>query len=321
MHPGAAFHAVPSEREAKAISQSLIARNAEAAATLDRIGDMESRCKSRDDADEKDSRTSAPSRDVNRDASMSSSARSRDARGTGPLGDADAGGAVEEAAPCINVVVKADVQGAADAVAQCVMRQSTKDCPIRILYAGVGDVTESDILRSSATRGIKGGLDDSLIIAFNVRVGARVANQARGKIDIISHALIYKLEDDIAERIASYERSRRPSEATAAVAGVMRAFDGGAIAGCLVQDGAIKVGTMSRVLRFAPDGSSDTREVVYEGKVSSLKQFAKDVRSVSKGSECGVGIQGWSDFMEGDVIECFAVSEGAGANMRKGKAL
>lgn len=209
--------------------------------------------------------------------------------------------------PVLNVVLKADVQGGADAVAQCIERLSSAERPIRIVQTGVGEVTENDLTLASATRNTKGNVDECLIVAFNVRVSTGAKRLARrSSIDLVTHKLIYKLEEDLIRRNEESIASRQGSEEVVAVAGCSRVFDDGAIAGVLVQDGKMELGKLGRVMRL-PVGSGTVREMVHEETITSLKQFAKDVRSVSKGEECGIGFAEWKKFAAGDVIECVNV--------------
>jgi translation initiation factor IF-2 len=311
--PGAEFLSVIDEREAKALSQEMITLNSEAASTLDAIADTDRR------AAHEDRRLQSESQSAQSDMALGSSTATT---GEAFVNDALAGDdpmSFASSVPFINVIVKADVQGAADAVAQCVKRKETNECPIRVLQAGVGDVVESDVLLASAVSGLKGNRDECYIVAFNVRVRAKTAGQARGKLRVLSHSLIYKVEEEIEELVKTLTASRQRKERTIGAAGVVRVFEQGSVAGCLVQDGFVGIGVHCRVLRFPRGESSMTREVIHEAKITSLKQFSKDARSVAKGSECGVALQGWSSFEAGDVLECIEIAEGSLIAGRRGR--
>jgi translation initiation factor IF-2 len=310
--PGAELLGMPSERKAKDMSQGIILRNAQASATLDLIEDMERRAAEMASKHSiKYSNSVATTSFAPQDHVSASVTKTEDE------GDVSEETAAPEknTSPVVNVVIKADVQGGADAVAQCVERLSSVDCPIRILHVGVGEVTENDVLLASATRHVKNNTDESLVIAFNVRVANKALSVAkRASVDLLAHNLIYKLEEDIIQRNKDMVESRQSKENTVGAAGCVRVFEEGAIAGCLVQDGAMAVGKLGRVMRFPRDGT--VREVVFQSEISSIKQLAKDVRKVSKGSECGIAFAGYSGFLAGDVIECVEIEEAGGSRAK-----
>lgn len=297
--PGAEMIVVPSEKAAKALSHSMVARNAEAMATLEMAN-----------AVEKERAAAALQRSHLSQTDGDASGTVQAVGGSGPEED---GEEFAEQVPAVNVVIKGDVQGSADAVAQCVQALSTPLSPIRVLSSGVGDVSDADVQLASATSKVKGNHDDAVIIAFNVRVVESAKRHARrAGLDVLSHSLIYHLEDELEARLSRGVKSRESTEELLGKASVVRVFDGGAIAGCTVDDGLIAAGADGRVLRFPTDGSgSSAREEIYTGTIESVKHFAKSVRSVSKGSECGVGFAGWSKFAPGDVIESVRITKGA----------
>jgi translation initiation factor IF-2 len=328
IQPGAEIVAVAGgEREAKALSQSVVARNARAVSTVDMIQDIERRAleaQSKANAQEAGARAGDASGDVDA-APPASAATGATAPASEPAAADGAAAMSPVPVPVVNVIIKADVQGVADAVAQCVERLSSAECPIRILQSNVGDVTENDVQLVSATRTVKNNVDESLIVAFNVRVSSGAKSLAkRASVDLLAHALIYKLEEDVIARNKRSVQSRQTRESVVGVAGCTRVFDDGAIAGCLVQDGSMLVGKLGRVLRFPADGLSTCREVVHEEEIASIRQFAKDVKAVAKGSECGVSFEAWKLFVPGDVIECVDVQapaggRGASANKKAGR--
>lgn len=309
IQPGAELLGVVNEKKAKTVSQGIVARNALADSTVDLIADLERRAEMKAVRNSDKSAVPATPAGV---AEKASSASVENGDGGETAGNINEGSSSEGAGnvpvPTINIIVKADVQGAADAVAQCVERLSSADCPVRILSVGVGDVTDNDVILASATQRVKGNIDESLVVAFNVRVpqGAKTLAK-RSTVDVLTHSLIYKLEEDLMARNKDLIQSREKKEHVVGAAGIVRVFEDGAIAGCLVQDGKVLVGNLARVLRFPVGGSDSIREPVHEGTIGSIKQFAKDVRSVAKGSECGLGIEGWGGFLPGDVIECIQV--------------
>lgn len=318
IQPGSLVFGVANEKEAKAASQDIIGRNAQAEATLDLVKDLQRRAVDAELKAARSRETKGTGQEASSSAGRVPASASREGD-SGPHGHGE-GGAQQDPAcppgngqlpiPTVNVVVKADVQGVADAVAQCLQRLSSAECPVRILSVGVGDVTDNDVILASATGKVKGNIDEAMIVAFNVRTSQGTKSLAsRSSVDVLCHSLIYKLEEEVIARNKEMVRSREKREHIAGAAGVLRVFENGAIAGCRVQDGSIHLEKLARVLRYPPGGSDTIREVVHEGPISSIKQFAKDVKVVSKGSECGVGLEGWGGFLPGDVIECVVVEE------------
>jgi translation initiation factor IF-2 len=322
IQPGAELIAVAGgEREARLQSAHIVARNSLAQSTLDLIDDIERRMK---EAQNKADIS------AEKDASMHSQSADFSEPALGTMKDAGSAGdesirvaaarssetaatdALDSPVPVLNVVVRADVKGVADAVTQVIERLSSDDRPIRMLSSGVGDVTENDVRLVSATRNVKKNIDESMIVAFNVRVSnGAMLTARRSSVDVLKHGLIYKLEEDIKSRNRASISVRLEREIVVGVAGCIRVFEEGAVAGCRVQDGGMKVGVLARVLRFPADKASTAREIVHEEPISSLKQFASDVQSVEKGSECGIGFVNWRMFKPGDVVECVEVVTGA----------
>ncbi len=224
----------------------------------------------------------------------------------------------EDAGPkgMVNVLIKGDVQGSADAVAQCLSKLATKRYGLRVLAARVGDVNDSDLALAAATARVKGSTDDALIVAFNVRAsGPTIRKARRAGVDVVQHKLIYHLEDEVKARIEEHVRRWETREKSLGKAQVVRVFEDGAIAGCSIDDGKIAVGTQGRVLRFPADKSSESgmeREIVYTGTIGSLKHFSKDIRVAAKGTECGIGFADWAGFMPGDVVESVEIVKGTG---------
>lgn len=321
--PGAELVAISGgEKEAKLRSSQVTGRNVLAQSTIDLIEDIERRRKEEQSkADAKAEIVAADPAATRTDtADIHGQNDTEISGGADPSGEMDAIGSSsnEDAIPILNVVIKADVQGAADAVAQCVERLNTSDTPIRVLSVGVGDVTENDVTFVSATQSVKKNVNEFMIVAFNVKVasGARVVAR-RGRVDILRHSLIYKLEDNIVLRNKKFLQTRQVRENIVGVAGCIRVFEDGAVAGCRVQDGDLKLGMIGRVLRFGADKTSTERVVVHQEQISSLKHFSKDVRKVEKGSECGVGLGDWKGFEPGDLLECVeAVSGNANEKTR-----
>lgn len=327
IHPGAELVAISGgEKEAKLRSSQVTERNVLAQSTVDLIEDIERR------QNEEQSKADAKAESIGAEpaATVADAVDTHLQNGIETSGGSDVTGETsaiatsastsnDDAVPILNVVVKADVQGAADAVAQCVERLNSTESPIRVLSVGVGDVTENDVTLVSATQSLKRNANEFMIVAFNVKVAssARVG-AGRRRVDILRHSLIYKLEDDIVLRNKNFAQTRQVRENIVGVAGCIRVFENGAVAGCRVQDGDLKLGMLGRVLRFSADKSSTEREVVHEEPISSLKQFSKDVRKVEKGSECGVGLGDWKGFEPGDLLECVEAVTGKAKDKNSG---
>jgi translation initiation factor IF-2 len=201
------------------------------------------------------------------------------------------------------IIIKADVQGSAEVLADSLTKLSTDKVKIRIIHSGVGAINESDVLLASAS--------EAIIIGFNVRPDRNAADVAdREDIDIRHHSVIYAVTDEIKQAM---EGLLEPTfkEARIGAASVREIFKVpkfGVIAGCLVTDGRItRSGDVrARLLR--------DNVVVHEGKIGSLRRFKDDVSEVKSGVECGIGFDGFNDIKVGDVIECFMMERVVVAN-------
>lgn len=195
------------------------------------------------------------------------------------------------------IILKCDVQGSIEAVRSTIVKSRTDQATVRILHAAAGTVTESDILLASAS--------DAIVMGFNTRVepGARsMAEQNR--VQIRMYDIIYQLADDV-ERALQGMLTPEDREVTDGHAEVRAVFSMGRrnrIAGCQVLDGRIARNLQVRVFRNA--------ELLHTGSLASLKRFKDDVREVTAGFECGIGVDGFADFEEGDVLEAFHVERG-----------
>lgn len=204
----------------------------------------------------------------------------------------------DQEALTLNLVVKADVQGSLEAIAEALQKQSTEKVKINIVHGGTGAINESDILLASASRAI--------IIGFNVKPAARIKDIAeKENVDIRFYDIIYKLVDDVKSAMAGMLApvQREVYLGQAEVRKVYTVPKIGAIAGSYVADGKIARNAGVRILR---DGI-----VIYNGKISSLKRFKDDAREVVKGNECGVGLENFNDIKVGDILEAFETVEEA----------
>jgi len=192
----------------------------------------------------------------------------------------------------VAVVVKADVQGSAEAIQATVLKLGNDEVKVRVLHAAVGQITESDIVLAKAS--------NAVVVGFNVRATAQARELAgREGVEIHYYSIIYELADDI-EKLVKGRIAPRARERFLGYAEIRQVFEitkVGKVAGCMVTDGLVRRGAGVRLLR---DGI-----VIHTGELSQLKRFKDDVREVAKGYECGLAFAGWQDLREGDVIECF----------------
>ena len=194
------------------------------------------------------------------------------------------------------IVIKADVHGSVEAIVSAVNKLSTDEIRVRVLHSGVGGITESDVTLARAS--------GALIIGFNVRANAKareVASQAA--VPLKYYDVIYDLLDELKVAMAGklgpeyFENVVGRAE----IREVFQAGKFGKAAGCLVTEGYIKRNLKARVLR------EDV--IVYTGSIASLRRFKDDVTEVQKGYECGIGLEGFQEIRQGDVIETFEIEE------------
>ena len=194
------------------------------------------------------------------------------------------------------IVIKADVQGSAEVLADTLAKLSDDRVRIKIIHSGVGAINESDVLLASAS--------NAIIIGFNVRPDRNAAEIAeRDEVDIRHHSVIYNVTDEMKKAMAGLlEPTLKEVRLGAAeVRNIFKVPKAGTIAGCYVTDGRVtRAGdTKARVVR---DGA-----VVHEGKIGSLRRFKDDVSEVKAGFECGIAFDRFNDIKVGDVIEVFTV--------------
>jgi translation initiation factor IF-2 len=194
------------------------------------------------------------------------------------------------------LIVKADVQGSAEVLADTLAKLSDEKVKIRIIRSGVGAINESDVLLASAS--------NAIVIGFNVRPDRNAQDTAdREEVDIRLHSVIYNVTEEIKKGMTgllepTFKEVRMGS---AEVREVFKVPKIGAIAGCMVTEGRItRAGdTQARLLR--------DNVVVFEGKIGSLRRFKDDVSEVKSGFECGIGLQNYNDLKVGDTIEVFSM--------------
>lgn len=201
-------------------------------------------------------------------------------------------GVVEELA----VIIKADVQGSVEAVRDALEKLSTDSCKLNVIHTGVGGVSESDVTLATAS--------NAIVLGFNVRPESKAKALAETeKVDIRLYSVIYDAVNDIrdamegllAPTLKEKDLGRVEVRETFHVSRV------GTIAGCYVLDGKIVRNAQTRLVR--------DNVVIWEGKLSSLKRFKDDVKEVTSGYECGIGLENYNDIKVGDIIEVFEMEE------------
>ena len=194
------------------------------------------------------------------------------------------------------VVIKADVQGSAEVLAEMLPKLSNDQVTLKVIQSGVGAVNESDVILASAS--------NAIIVAFNVRPDRKASDLAqREGVDIRLHTIIYELLDELKLAVAGLLTPviRETYVGRAEVRDTFRVKGAGTIAGCSVQDGIMKRDADVRVLR--------DNVVIYTGRIISLRRFKEDVNEVRSGFECGIGISNFSDVKVGDILECFKMEK------------
>jgi len=196
-------------------------------------------------------------------------------------------------AKVVAVIIKADVQGSAEALRDALTELSTDEVMVKVLTSSVGGITESDVTLAAASR--------ALIIGFNVRADGVARNAIKdGNIDVRYYSIIYEAIDDV-KQLASGLLSPEIKETIvglAEVRDVFRSSKFGTVAGCIVVDGYVRRNNPIRVLR--------DNVVIFEGGLESLRRFKDDVNEVRSGTECGIGVKNYNDVQVGDQIECFS---------------
>ncbi|MDP3671974.1 MAG: translation initiation factor IF-2 [Telluria sp.] len=192
----------------------------------------------------------------------------------------------------LNLMVKADVQGSAEAITEALRKLPSEEVRVNVLSTGIGGISESDVELALASKAI--------IIAFNVRADAQARKRVQDTgVDLRYYSIIYNILDDVTAAITGLlgTETREQIIGIAQVRDVFRSSKIGAIAGCLVVDGSVQKNLPIRVLR--------NNTVIYEGVLESLRRFKDDVAKVEAGTECGIGVKDYNDVKVGDQIECF----------------
>ena len=203
---------------------------------------------------------------------------------------------ISDGVKTLNIVVKADVAGSAEAVKASLLKLSGDEVKVAVIHSAVGGITEGDVMLAAAS--------NAIIVGFNVRPDRNALDSAeRNKVDIRCHRIIYEIIDEVEAAMKGMlaPTYREVLLGHAEVRQTIRVPNVGIIAGCYVQNGKI---TRQSQIRIVRDGV-----VIFEDKISSLRRFKDDVREVAEGYECGVGIEKFNDIREGDTLEAFVMEE------------
>ena len=192
----------------------------------------------------------------------------------------------------LNIVLKCDVQGSAEALKSTLSKLSEENIKVRLIHEGIGNVNETDVHLAAAS--------EAVVIGFNVKADGAAQRQAQKEgVDIRYYNIIYKLIDDIQAALTGMLEPtyREVIEGHAEVAQTFKAGKTVVIAGCRVIDGKLTRSSQARVMR--------KDEKVYEGKVESIRRGKDDVREITSGYECGIVLDDFTAFEVGDIIEAF----------------
>jgi translation initiation factor IF-2 len=192
------------------------------------------------------------------------------------------------------LVLKTDVQGSAEAIQGALAKLGTDEVGVQILQAGVGGITESDVILAHAS--------GAAVIGFNVRANAQARERAkRDAVEIRYYNIIYNVVDDVKAALSGLlaPETREKFLGNAEILEVFAISKVGKVAGCRVTEGSVKRGAKVRLIR--------DNVVIHEGELSTLKRFKDEVREVQAGQECGMAFANYQDIQKGDVIECFEV--------------
>ena len=203
---------------------------------------------------------------------------------------------IESGIKNLNIIIKADVQGSAEAVKASLAKLSNEEVKVAVLHAGAGGITESDVMLANAS--------NAIIVGFNVRPDKNAIDMAaRDKVEIRTYRVIYDCIEEIEAALKGMlaPKFRENVQGHAEVRNCIHVPNVGTIAGSYVQDGKITRNSLVRVVR---DGI-----VIYEDKISSLKRFKDDAKEVLQSFECGIGLEKFNDIKVGDILESYIMEE------------
>jgi len=196
----------------------------------------------------------------------------------------------------LNIIVKADVQGSAEAIKSSLEKLTNEEVRVRVIHSGVGAINESDVMLASTS--------GAIIVGFNVRPDNSARDSAvRSNVDMRMYRVIYDCINEIESAMKGMlaPKFQEVIHGHAEVRQLYKASSIGTICGCYVQSGKITRNDSARIVR---DGI-----VIHEGAIASLRRFKDDVREVANNYECGIALEKFNDIKEGDIIECFAMEQ------------
>ena len=196
----------------------------------------------------------------------------------------------------LNLVLKGDVDGSVEALAEAFSRIGSSEVKLRVIHQGVGQISESDVLLAAAS--------NAVIVGFHVRPDPKARELAnREKVDIRLYQVIYEAVEDLKKALGGLLKPevKETVTGTAEVRNVFSLSKAGTVAGCLVVSGTIVRSSKARLIR--------KNDVIFDGRFASLKRFKDDVREVQAGFECGIGLEGFDNIQVGDLIEAYTLEE------------
>ncbi len=196
----------------------------------------------------------------------------------------------------LNLILKGDVDGSVEALAEAFSKLGSSEVKIKVIRQGVGQISESDVLLAAAS--------NAVIVGFHVRPDPRARELAnREKVDVRLYQVIYEAVEDVKKALAGLLKPeiKETVNGTAEVRNVFNLSKAGTIAGCLVVSGTIHRSAKARLVR--------NNDVLWDGRFASLKRFKDDVREVTAGFECGIGLEGFDNLQVGDLIEAYTLEE------------
>ena len=194
----------------------------------------------------------------------------------------------------LNIIIKSDVKGSGEAIAQSLEQLPSEKIKAEVIANAVGSISESDIDLAAAT--------NSIVVGFHVRVNPGVNDLAKKRnVEIRLYSIIYELIEDITDALAGKlaPEKREKNIGEARILQIFELSNGQKVCGCKVESGVVKIGAKARVRRGG--------ELIYNGSVASLRHFRDDVREMKAGMECGIKLDNFVDFVEGDEIEVYEV--------------
>ena len=196
----------------------------------------------------------------------------------------------------LNIIVKADVQGSAEAVKSSLEKLSNDEVRVRVIHSGVGAISESDVMLAATSKAI--------IVGFNVRPDAAARDgAARQNVDMRMYRVIYDCIDEIEAAMKGMlaPKFKEVDLGRAEVRNVFRITGVGMVAGCYVTEGKMQRGAQMRLLR--------DNIVIYDGAIASLQRFKDSVKEVAAGYECGITFEKFQDIKEGDIVEAYIMEQ------------